>query len=119
MKKEHIKFIIPGVILLIALAILQQIRATKRGKENFRQFYNAEIKGRIETKVSAGKGSSRFKVNGQVYSFHPYASNLNDNSIFEYVAEPGDSIVKGQGSDTLLLIKPGKILKYTFFKFDE
>jgi hypothetical protein len=119
MKNEHLKLIIPVVILLVTLAVFNQRRLRKRATENYHQFYNAEIIGRIETKVSASKGSSRFQVNGKEYSFSPYTSDLNDNSIFEHTAEPGDSIFKEQRQDTLLVIKPAKILKYTFYKFEK
>ncbi|HEY3404953.1 MAG TPA: hypothetical protein VGK59_16300 [Ohtaekwangia sp.] len=119
MKTSYSKFIIPLSVMVVILIVLQQKRRLKRATENFHHFDQAAFAGRIQEKPSVRKGSVIVRVNGKEYTFYPYTSDLNNNTIFESVAQAGDSIFKEAKGDTLYLVKPGGVLKYTFHTYDE
>lgn len=110
------KIIISGLMFLLTLAVIGQIRTRRKGRIEFEKFNSSEIHGTIETKVDASVSGTRFQIDGQKFTFHPYTADINGNAIFSYTAEVGDSVVKEEGGDTLILIKAGRTYKYTFSK---
>lgn len=104
--------------LLVISYIFYARRFYQKGKSEFKDFYRSDIVGTISCKTYAGSSGAYFCVDDERYNFHPYTSDLNDNKIFEYLAEPGDSIYKPAYSDTLLLIKEGRKYRYTFIKIE-
>lgn len=112
-----IKYFIIGLIICLALlAIWNQYRAKQRGVEQFRKFNEANINGVIRKVESAYKGVLfEIEGNGETFVFYPRTDKvLNDSHIFVYTASEGDRIVKPSYSDTLILIKGSKTLKYEF-----
>lgn len=104
--------------LLVISYIFYARRFHQKGEAEFIDFYRSDIIGTISCKTYAGSSGAYFCVDDERYNFHPYTSDLNDNKIFEYLAETGDSIYKPAYSDTLILIKEGKKYRYTFSKIE-
>jgi len=112
--KTKNKYILGAIILFMTCAVVSQLLSRRNGREEFKIFNEANISGHIQEKVDGSVSGTRIKVNGQVYYFLPTTGKENDNGIFSYTAEVGDSLFKQSFSDTLLLFKKGKLLKYTF-----
>ncbi|WP_115375059.1 hypothetical protein [Adhaeribacter pallidiroseus] len=110
------KYIFIGIIFFLTYAVIAQLWGTEKGINDFSKFNKAEIKGKIEKKVYASASGTRINIKEQEYIFHPITNKENRNKIFSYIAEVGDSILKPAYSDTLILIKKGRLLKYAFRK---
>ena len=81
-------------------------------------FYSTRLSGKIVRTEEYSRGANFVLDNNPIeFTFYPYTDKyLNNDEIFQYIAKPGDSIFKPAYSDTLLLIKGGKIYLYTFQK---
>jgi hypothetical protein len=81
-------------------------------------FYKTDIAGKL-IDVHASSGWTFIKVQNynEEFAFSPNTSEINQNSIFSYIAEKGDSLIKTAYSDTLILIKKGEVYRYTFEKY--
>lgn len=111
-------FIILMIILVVVTIFVGIPYQNKKGKKEFQLFYSSQLAGRI-IKIEEYSRASNFMLdnNPNEFAFYPYTDKqLNNNEIFQYIAEPGDSIFKPAYSDTLLLIKGGKNYVYTFQK---
>jgi hypothetical protein len=106
------------IVLLVISYIFYARRFYQKGEVEFKDFYRSDIIGTISCKTYAGSSGTYFCVDDERYNFHPYTSDLNNNKIFDYLAEEGDSIYKPAYSDTLVLIKEGKRYQYTFSKIE-
>lgn len=117
MKKEY--FWIAFLIFVIVYIIVAQNFGSKRTIRRFEYFYTTNISGVLEY-ARAGSYGSVFKVQGieNEFVFYPNTGKLNRKKIFYHIAKKGDLIYKPAYSDTLKLIKNGKIYLYTFKKFD-
>lgn len=104
--------------MLIVYLSIATILMHKKGKENFDKFYTSDIRGKLGY-VTLGNGQQVFSIQEkrEIYSFSPDISEINDYHDFKKIAKKGDSIIKPSNSDTLRLIKKGKIYLYTFTKF--
>jgi hypothetical protein len=112
------KYKIIIAILVVLLIVILGLKYTKdNARENFKQFYSANLNSEIEYWEIASKGI-RFKLkdNKMKYVFYPKVDRIG--RIFEHVANKGDIIMKTPSSDTLKLIKENEILSFTFEKFD-
>jgi hypothetical protein len=114
MKKTIIIFLLVGAVYLIVSIYYTR----NRGKQNYNRFYNSYQNGIIEDVRGKLKGTG-LKLNSdeREFVFYPYTDRINENNIFHYFAEKGDSVYKPAFSDTLQLVKDGKVYKYTFQKF--
>lgn len=113
-----------GIIIFIGVLIYLFI-AQKVGKDREGQFFtrfdNANINGKLEY-AKIGYHGSVFKIEGieKEFVFYPYTNNeLNDNKLFNNVAEKGDFIIKERHSDTLKLMKKNRAYLYKFRKFND
>lgn len=113
------KLFIIWMIILVGVTIFVGIPyQNKKGKKEFELFYSSPLSGKIST-IQKNSRASNFTLdnNPNKFAFYPYTDKqLNNNEIFQYIAEPGDSIFKPAYSDTLLLIKGNKTYVYTFRK---
>lgn len=90
-----------------------------RGKQFYSTFNSSDLRGEIEKIYIAYKGVAlKLNDDSTTYIFYPVTSQLNDNNIFDNVAEKGDKIIKPAYSDTLKLVKRDKIYLYTFQKIE-
>lgn len=113
------KLFIISMFLLACFAIFYSTSSQhKKGKREYNLFYSSQLSGKI-TKIKKYSRGSNFVLenNANEFTFYPYTDKyLNNNEIFQYIAEPGDSIFKPAYSDTLLLIKGNKTYVYAFQK---
>mgnify|MGYP001108002435 CR=1 FL=1 len=113
--------IIIGLILfviIIPVGFWMQNQAKYKGKKHFEVFNAADIDNRIESVRIAFKGTGVILDDGREFIFYPITDNkLNKGSIFNYIAESGDTIKKRAFSDTIYLYKGDNILAYNFTKF--
>jgi len=113
------KLFIIWMLLLAFFAIFYSTTSQhKKGKKEFEIFYSSSLAGTIVRIDKYSRGSNFILDNNPTkFAFYPYTDKyLNNDEIFQYIAKPGDSIVKPAYSDTLLLIKGGKVYLYTFQK---
>lgn len=82
-------------------------------ENKFRQFYNTDIFGQI-SEISPHKGAVDITVRGKTFTFIPHF--VDDKTDFQFFAKVGDSVLKSAKSDTLKLVRNGKIYPYTFTK---
>ncbi len=107
-----------GLLLLIIGILYGQWWSTRMGQKDFKNFNTNLVSGEISF-VGTWQHGAGFKLKGEniVHVFYPYIDkSLNNNHIFTSFASVGDSVFKPAYSDTLYLIKSGKIFKYTFQK---
>lgn len=110
------------IILMFLLACFAIFYARpsqhKKGKREFELFYSSQLSGKIIKIKKYSRGSNFIlENNANEFAFYPYIDkHLNNNEIFQYIAEPGDSVYKPAYSDTLELIKGDKVYFYTFQK---
>lgn len=118
-KKKKYLIIIFSVVAVIYFMTANYF-GSKRTMQDFLKFDNSQIKGVINDLYIKHHGVG-FKItpNNEEFVFYPYTSELNDNNIFDHFAKSGDSIIKMQNSDTLILIANDKKYKYTFKRFDK
>jgi len=113
------KMFIIVLFLLIGGLIFIAIRyQDKKVRKEFDLFYSSHLSGTI-VKVDKYSRSANFVLNNNPtkFSFYPYIDkDLNNNEIFQYLVNPGDSVYKPAYSDILLLIKGNKVYSYTFQK---
>src|SRR5262245_21750802 len=112
-------FLIAFMMVLIIVAVVRQRNRRGRSQVEFKTFYSSALAGRIQDEVITRKGSVLLKINNEFYTFYPYTSDLNNNSIFESISVPGDSVFKRQNADTLFLVHDKKVYAYTFSHFDQ
>lgn len=115
MKKKYL-ILIGSLILFTILIIWNVNRNSKIGKAFFRDFDKANMVGVI-LQIERGYNGALFRLDNDTneYVFYPYVDkDLNESRKFLYTAEKGDSIIKPAYSDTLILIKGNKVLKYKF-----
>lgn len=117
--KRNILIIAIITIIAIGYLLIAQISGGRRENKHFHDFFSSTINGHIEY-TKGGYYGSVFKImeKGTEYVFYPYTGAINENNIFHYFAEEGDSVYKPALSDTLQLMKNGKVYKYTFQKFE-
>lgn len=120
MRMSKKKMFIIGIILIVFLLAYNQYIAREKGKKNFKIFDKAKIESTLKIdSYIISKGSGIKLEDGSEYVFYPHTDRiLNKNKIFNYEAKKGDKIIKEEYSDTLLLIKQGKVLKYTFVRLE-
>lgn len=118
MNTKH-KFFIAWVIICMALALLIEPRSRRRTREHFQSFYSSAIYGQVDSVRIAYRGAGLKLSDGKEFFFFPYTDKvLNESSIFEYIAEKGDTVIKPAFGDTIFLKKStGKVLKYTSMHF--
>lgn len=90
----------------------------KNINKEYDQFFSSNLNGIVE-RVGIKHHGSFFTLqdNSKEYVFYPHTDKqLNNSTVFENFAERGDSILKPSQSDTLFLVKQGKVYKYTFEK---
>ncbi|TFF34464.1 hypothetical protein [Mucilaginibacter psychrotolerans] len=98
-----------GILLFIVIDYFARID----DENKFRQFYYTDISGQI-SKISPHKGAVDITVRGKTFTFSPdFVDNKTD---FQFFAKVGDSVSKSAKSDTLKLVRNGKIYSYTFSK---
>jgi hypothetical protein len=89
-------------------------------EKSFIDFYNKDVSGRLSFYEKSNHGFwIGFKLtNGREYYFAPVknGSEVSGASAFMVSAAKGDSIWKTKKSDTLLLIKKDRVIKYPFKK---
>lgn len=121
MRKKILKLVLIGIVCVVPIAILHQVKNSQRGKEKFKNFNEANINGKLNEVKIGYKGSVFTLINDSTeYVFYPYTNqSINKAQIFNYIARKGDSIIKPAYSDTLKLIKSDEVLKYTFKKFGQ
>lgn len=111
-------FIIAGVILVVLLLTYQTSWYRGKLKKEFKQFYEMDLNGKIiSSGISAGVVYFELDNEKEKFSFIPVVGPLNDNKNFFEIVSTGDSLIKHANTDTLELIKPRKIYKFTFQKF--
>ena len=117
--KKNILIIALITIAIIGYLLIAEIFGGKRENRHFHIFFASTITGQIEY-TKGGYYGSVFKIMGKdiEYVFYPYTDGINEKNIFHYLAVEGDSIYKPAYSDTLKLVKEGKVYKYTFQKFE-
>lgn len=104
------------ILLLVAIAVIGWIirdvqRVRKRGKVHFDSFYQSDIRGRVET-VNGVYKNAAFTLMGldSEFVFHPYTNKqMDEGQIFTEFVEKRDSVFKPSYSDTLILVKQGKL----------
>ena len=107
------------VALLIPIAIWDQLSGKKQAYKYYQRFDSTHIEGVIDSSGIWITSNVIKLETGSKYVFMPYTdSELNNNNIFSYTVERGDSVFKPAYADTLELIKNGKVLRYTFSKFE-
>jgi hypothetical protein len=82
----------------------------------YETFYKSNLDGFIES-ISVKYHGTLLKLKGvnQKYLFYPKTDYIsNEGKIFRYIAQKGDYVKKLAYSDSLFLIKNGKIYKYAF-----
>lgn len=112
-------------VTLITIAILLPIivylfgkGSMSIGRKDFNNFNKSHIEGTL-CFIGIRHHGSAFSIDSgnAIYVFFPYVNSLlNSPHTFESFASVGDSVFKPAYSDTLYLIKSGKIFKYTFQK---
>lgn len=123
------KMVQPGKLILVIFTTMMVLVYLLTGRHylernfenNFKAFNKNNLEG-VLTHVDIRYKGVGFKVDNNIhtYIFYPITDEkLNDGRIFNYFAEPGDSIYKPAYSDTLFLFKNGKAYRYTFQKPDE
>ncbi|MEO7213620.1 hypothetical protein [Mucilaginibacter sp.] len=111
MKVNKSKVIIYGFGILL-FVVIDHFAGIDNGNK-FRQFYNTDISGHI-SEISPHKGAVDITVRGKTFTFSPtFVDNKTD---FQFFAKVGDSVLKSAKSDTLKLVRNGKIYPYTFSK---
>lgn len=75
------------------------------------------ISGVLVDVNSLSKGGSEFimKNSGTKYRIALYSHNYNGGKLFWDVAQPGDSVYKAKGSDTLFLFKNNKVIPFVIW----
>lgn len=115
-KKVYIPFIITLIIVILYYYFSgrnPQIEA----KENFRHFNESNLKEKL-TSIDYYARGVKITFKNNKYVFYPITSPLNDNNIFEGIAEKGDSIYKKPFQKILVLKKKnGKEYKFSFKEF--
>jgi hypothetical protein len=105
-----------AIISLSSLFIWGVPMTEKNWKRECERFNNSNIVGIVE-EVGIKYHGTYFKIKGinEGFFFYQYTDQeLNDDTIFEYLTEPGDSIIKPSRADTLSLITRGRQYRYTF-----
>ncbi|MCS3529894.1 hypothetical protein [Chryseobacterium sp. JUb7] len=89
----------------------------KRNEINYINFAKSNLKGPLIGVKEYARGTM-LQLEKDTVIFYPRTSKLNNNNIFLYTVEKGESIIKKTIQDTLILKKKnGNIFKYTFLKF--
>lgn len=111
------------LVIFISTIILVYLFASRnylnrKFENNFKTFYDNNLEGVLTYVDIKYKGVGfRLENNEQTYVFYPITNqDINDGKIFNYFAEPGDSIYKPAYSDTLFLFKNERVYRYTFQK---
>jgi len=115
MKKERVIIILACFILVVVYAIISQISFRKKSKEEFQQFVQANIDGKLSY-ISYSNGIVYIKIEGDKIKYSLIPVQLDDSKYFPYFAKVGDRIVKESQSDTLKLFKHQKVYKYAIQK---
>jgi len=113
-KKFFIVFVVIGIVYLV----FAQYFGNKNALKRFDVFFNSNLRGEIQ-KIGIKHHGVSLKMNNDEneYVFYPITSELNDKKVFNYFANVGDSIIKPNNTDTLILNKQNKRYKFTFQKF--
>lgn len=117
MKLPKIKYLFLAFGVILTILIMFNYQDKKVAKE-FEQFDKSLIVGKLSY-VEEYSREATFKIdnNTATFKFFPITDKqLNGGHIFNYFAEPGDSIYKAAYSDTLFLLKNGQVYRYTFQK---
>jgi hypothetical protein len=118
-KSKIILFFILALVAIVYIA-LAQYYGNRRAKKQYDLFFNSNLIGSLEY-VDIKFHGVAFKLikDKNEYVFYPNTSRLNDMKIFYQFAKVGDSILKPIKSDTLVLVKNHKPMKYTFHKINK
>ncbi|QQR86730.1 MAG: hypothetical protein IPJ76_00460 [Flavobacteriales bacterium] len=115
--KATIRFFAVSMLVMVPLAIWQQRRSIRLGKEHFAAFNAAELNDTIVRVRTAHKGCGLMVRHDPVeYVFYPSTDLGNKRGIFDHIAKPGDVVRKGAYSDTLMLFKKDRMYQFTFWK---
>lgn len=116
--RNNVSFIILGLFILLYTVTCNYLN--KLNKQKFLFFYHFSINS-IITYVDKNQRTDNFKIssNDTLFKFYSLPNlQLNENTSFQNLAAPGDSVYKPSKSDTLILIKKGKRYYYMFQKFN-
>ncbi|MGZ2369580.1 hypothetical protein ACXR6G_07320 [Ancylomarina sp. YFZ004] len=114
MKNTKIKYIIIALIFVVVYVVITELIFKNRRQ----LFYESNLQGKLIEIYSSRDGIKiSINSNDKSYRFYPIKS-FDTSKSFENVAQIGDSIIKPTKSDTLKLIKKGKVYLYTFRKSD-
>lgn len=119
-RKKTLKYliIIFGAILLVSLAIHEEVSIKREAKIGYKIFNRSMVDGKI-IKISSSNGLSYVKLDNTdtEYIFMPRKTIINNGRNFYLTAKVGDSIYKMPYSDTLILTHKWQKYYYTFTKF--
>jgi len=122
-RKMKMKVLYIGIAILIGIFIYiftAQKVGGNREREFFNRFNSSNIHGELEyAKIRYHLCAFKIKGIGEEFYFDPITSDLNNDRIFEYVAEEGDIIIKKAYSDILELKKGDKVFIYKFRKYND
>ena len=107
-----------GLLLFLVIASFQMTKTNTKQINDFKHFDTTSLHGIITDSVYTISSGTVVQINHEPFIFHPYASRLNNNTLFIAVAYPGDSLYKPAYHDTLRLVKKDKTFLYTFRIFN-
>ncbi|WP_027386007.1 hypothetical protein [Chryseobacterium gregarium] len=115
-KRKYILFIVFFTIVIVSY-FYSGNHLQKKGTDNFIKFNSSNLNDKLIATDYYAKGV-KIIFKDDEYVFYPLTSSLNNNNIFEVIAEAGDSIYKKPFQKILILKKKnGKEYKYNFREF--
>lgn len=110
--------IIFGVLFFLFFGAYQLVRLKRIAKTDYSLFNSKKLEGKI-VNISYSGGLSFIELDNmeEKFSFMPVPLSINKDKFFYLIAEPTDSLLKMQNSDTLILVHKGHKYFYTFNKF--
>lgn len=118
MGKNKFKLIAIAIPIIAGLAYFQISEKRKYTQKIFNIFYNDNLNGRI-TEIRGSAGITYFRLDnkdGEVYGLAAIANTVEHTS-FSSIARVGDSVAKPSKSDTIKVLKNGRVYAFTFHKF--
>lgn len=102
---------------IIALVIWYVLLMDDQAHSKYRQMHAAAINGEIlRIRPSSGGVVVRIKDDPVLYYFVPKSIAESEGTIFDFEADPRDSLVKKSYNDTVVLITGGRRLKYIYVR---
>ncbi len=114
---KKVFFFIPIFIIVMLYFYYASDSMDNRDQNNYEYFIKSDLRGTVVEAREYARGV-KLQLENKTVVFYPTTSTLNDNNIFLFTVQNGDSIIKKPFQDTLILKKKnGTFFKYTFFKF--